>query len=204
MLSFKFMKCDRESLRDGGLFTWVVPGEKAASEGWSELGGEGYVTWCEAAAQLGQRTRIAVERSRVIGVKPEGLTWRLNLKLKTRIKLEESAARRRWFRTKAATSQLTYGTLLACTWGQGTWRSSAVMGQCLPYASLGKHWAPFLPSSSHVPGTHPGARQVTVCSRIPLKKEHCHLSLQWTSMWDSDDLSITCPLTVNILNRPLP
>lgn len=47
----------------------------------------------------------------------------------------------------------------------------------------------FLPSSLHMPGRHPGARQVMVYSSIPLKKEHCHLSLQWPTIWDPDDLS---------------
>jgi len=66
MLSFKFMKCTGESLRAGD-----------CSLGWCQakscLGGlkyswnGGYVIWCEAAAQLGQRIRIDTERSRVSG-----------------------------------------------------------------------------------------------------------------------------------------
>lgn len=65
----------------------------------------------------------------------------------------------------------------------------AVSPLCLAGVTLDSFFFFFLPSSLHMPGRHPGARQVMVYSSIPLKKEHCHLSLQWPTIWDPDDLS---------------
>lgn len=130
------------------------------------------------------RTRI-VEISRVIDGKAI-------LKVKSEAKSKNQNGRvssqQRWFRAKAANSELMYMELPAYTWGQGTWRSPPVMGQCLPCALLGEHWRPFLPSSSQMPSRCPGARQVNMCSGIPQRREHCRLSLQRALVWDSDDL----------------